>query len=142
VSKGGGTQFWNGTLAAGEKEGHWWLSRGVHRCSSSEMASLGVPRLLLRSKEPWRGIIEVVGVPRRHRRSSHVAQLQAWLISFTSRPNPLPFRSFHPLGTILPESCTNHHDQRESLRRGHRQRGGLNLRSFCVLYHGILIQSA
>jgi hypothetical protein len=48
-------------LAAGE-EGHWWLSCGVHRCNSSEMVSLGVPWLLLRSKEPQRGIIKVAGV--------------------------------------------------------------------------------
>jgi hypothetical protein len=111
-------------LAAGEEEGHLWLSRGVHRCSGSEMVSLSVPRLLLHSKEPRRSKIEVIGAPRRHRRSGHVAQLQARLISFTLRPNPLPFRSFHPPGTIMPESCMNHRDQRESLRRGHRQRGG------------------
>jgi hypothetical protein len=49
-------------LAAGEEEGHWWLSRGVHRCSGSEMVSLGMPRLLPRSKEPRCGIIEVAGV--------------------------------------------------------------------------------
>jgi hypothetical protein len=58
------------------------------------MASLGVPRLLLRGKELRRGIIEVAGVPRRHRRSDHVTQLQAQVISFTLRPNPLPREIF------------------------------------------------
>jgi hypothetical protein len=57
----------------------------------------GIPRLLLRSKEPQRGIIEVVGVPRRYRRSGHVALLQAQVISFTPRPNPLLFQSVPPV---------------------------------------------
>jgi hypothetical protein len=61
-----------------------------------KMASPGAPRLLLHGKEPLCGVTEVAGVPRRHRRSGHVAWLLARLISFTPRPNPLPFRSFHP----------------------------------------------
>jgi hypothetical protein len=67
-----------------------------------EMVSPGVPQLLLRGKELWHGIIGVAGVPRRHRQSDHIARLQARLISFTPRPNPLPSRSFHPPGNILP----------------------------------------
>jgi hypothetical protein len=54
-----------------------------------DMASPSMPRLLLRGKELRHGVIEVTGVPRRHRRSGHVAWLQAQLISFTPRPNPL-----------------------------------------------------
>jgi hypothetical protein len=130
VFKSGGSQFWNDALAAGERGGHWWLSRGARRCNGSKVVSLGMLRLLPCGKELRRGISEVTGVPRRHRRSDHVVRLQARLISFTPRPNLLPFWSFHPPGTILPESCTNHRDQRGSLRRGHRRRGGLNLRSF------------
>jgi hypothetical protein len=118
-------------LAAREDEGHWWLSRGVHRCSGSEMVCLGVPRLLLRSKEPRCGIIEVAGVSK----TTLAVRPRRTAIDAMDKLHPAtksaPLRSFHPPGTILPESSTNRHDQRESLRRGHRQRGGLNLRSFC-----------
>jgi hypothetical protein len=62
VFKSGGLQFWNGALAVGEEEDHWWLNRGVHRCSGSERVSLGVPPLLPRSEESRRGITEVAGV--------------------------------------------------------------------------------
>jgi hypothetical protein len=56
---------------------HWWPRRGASRCNGFEMASPGMPRLLLRGKGLWRGVIEVARVPRRHRRSGHVARLQA-----------------------------------------------------------------
>ena len=74
---------------------HWRPHRGASRCNSFEMASPGVPRLLLRGKGLRRGVIEVAGVPRRHRRSGHVARLQAQLISFTPRPSPLPREIFY-----------------------------------------------
>jgi hypothetical protein len=70
VFKSGGLQFWNGALAIGEEEDHWWRNRGVHLCSGSERVSLSVPRLLPRSEESLlprseesrRGIIEIAEV--------------------------------------------------------------------------------
>jgi hypothetical protein len=62
---------------------------------ASDMASPSMPRLLLRGKELLRGVIGVTEVPRRHRRSGHVARLQAQLISFTPRPNPLHREIFY-----------------------------------------------
>jgi hypothetical protein len=85
------------------------------------------PRLLQHGKGLWCGTFGVVGVPRRHRWSGHVARLQGRLISFIPRSNLLPCWSFHPPDAILPEFYTNHCDQRESLRGGHRRRGSLNL---------------
>jgi hypothetical protein len=73
-----------------DKTLYWRVRRGASRCNGSEMASPGVPRLLLRGKGLRRGVIEVVGVPRRHQRLGHVARLQAQSISFTPRPNPPP----------------------------------------------------
>jgi hypothetical protein len=92
-----------------------------------EVVNPDAPRLLHHGKGLRRGTFGVIGVPRRHRGSGHVARLQAQLISFNPRSNPLPCWSFHPPGTILPEFYTNHCNQRESLRGGCQWRGSLNL---------------
>jgi hypothetical protein len=104
--------------------------------TTSDMASPGVPRLLLRGKGIRRGVIEVAGVPRRHRRSGHVARLHAQLISFTSRPNPLHRKIFYsPYHYPL---CGKHKSRRSAwIRvRGHRRRGVMNLQifsSYCTM---------
>jgi hypothetical protein len=104
-----------------DKTLHWRVRRGTSRCNDSKMASLGVPRLLLRGKGLRRGVIEVAGVPRRHRRLGHVARLQAQSISFTPRPN-------HPPRDLLLAHCYPLRGKNKSprrtriLARAHRRR--------------------
>jgi hypothetical protein len=123
-----------------DKTLYWRVHRGASRCNGSEMASPGVPWLLLRSKGLRRGVIEVVGVPRRHRRLGHVACLQAQSISFTPRPNPPPPRSFTPppLSTARQARISP-----SELGSWHELTGDdtLNLAfGFRLLYHGLLHQ--
>jgi hypothetical protein len=130
VFKSGGLQFWNGALAVGEEEDHWWRNRGIHRCSGSERVSLGVPWLLPRSEESRRGIIEVAGVstttsavrPRR-KGYRHGDKL-------TLRPHLLPREIFYLPVDIHCVPGKNHGDRRKSGRADHRRRGGLNPRIF------------
>jgi hypothetical protein len=88
------------------------------------MASPGMPRLLLHGKGLRHGVIEVVGVPRRHRRLSHIARLQAQSITFTPRPNPPP----PPARDLLLPHRYPLRNKRESsqrtriLERAHRRR--------------------
>jgi hypothetical protein len=84
-----GSWIGRGVTHGCDKTLYWRPHRGASRCNSFKMASPGVPQLLLRGKGLRRGEIEVIGVPRRQWRSGHVARLQAQLISFTPRPNPL-----------------------------------------------------
>jgi hypothetical protein len=130
VFKSGGLQFWNGALAVGEEEDHWWRNRGVHRCSGLERVSLSVLRLLPRSEESRRGINEVAGVStttpavRPHRNSyRHGDKLPL-------RPHLLPREIFYLPVDIHCVPSTNHGDRRDSGRVDHRWRGGLNPRIF------------
>jgi hypothetical protein len=130
VFKGGGLQFWNGALAVGEEEDHWWRNRGVHQCSGSERVSLSVPRLLPRSEGSRRGIIEVTGVSTttpavRPRRNDYMHGDKLPL-----RPYLPPREIFHLPVNIHSMPGMNPGDRRKSGRVDHRRRGGLNPRIF------------
>jgi hypothetical protein len=126
VFKGGGLQFWNGALAVGEEEDHWWRNRGVHRCSGSERVSLSVTRLLPRREGSRRGIIEVTRVSTttpavRPRRKDY------------RHGDKLPLRPYLPLCEIFHVPVNIHSvpdmnpsDRHKSGRADHRRRGGLN----------------
>jgi hypothetical protein len=126
VFKSGGLQFWNGSLAVGEEEDHWWRNRGVHRCSGSERVSLSVPRLLPHSEESRRGIIEITRVSTttpavRPRRNGYRHGDKLPL-----RPHLLPRKIFYLLVDIHCVPDTNYGNRRKSGRADHRRRGGLN----------------
>jgi hypothetical protein len=127
-----GSWIGRGVTHGCDKTLYWRPHRGASRCNSFKMASPGVPQLLLRGKGLRRGEIEVIGVPRRQWRSGHVARLQAQLISFTPRPNPLPREIFYfPYHYPL----RGKHESRRSARiraRDHRRRGAMNMKIFSV----------
>jgi hypothetical protein len=113
-------------VVAREGRCHWCRNCGVHQCSGSERVSSSVPRLLPRSKESRRGIIEVAGVSTmtpavRPRRNGY------------RHGDKLPLRPYLPPREIfqLPVNIhsapdTNPGDRRKSGRVDHRRRGGLN----------------
>jgi hypothetical protein len=126
VFKSGGLQFWNGALAVGEEEDHWWRNRGVHRFSCSERVSLSVPRLLPCSEESLRGIIEIAGVSTttpavRPRRNGYMHGDKLPL-----RPHLLPHKIFYLPVDIHCVPDTNHGDRRKSRCADYMRRGGLN----------------
>jgi hypothetical protein len=141
--KGGGSWIWNGALAAGEEEGHWWLSRGVHRCSGSEIVILGVPRLLPRSNESRHGITKVAGVStttpavRPRRMATRVVDKLHPATQFAHHLIFSPSR-YYP--------ARIQHESSRSLwilaQRSPVVRGTESWDLFQLLYNGILIQSA
>jgi hypothetical protein len=129
--EGGGPWIWDGALAAGERGEHWWLYRGVHRCNSSKIVIMSVPRLLPRSNEPRRGVTEVTGVSTatpavRPRRTA-----TGTVVSFCREPIRVPTRSFYLPVNIHCVPSTNHGDRRESRRNVSGGEGDWILRSFC-----------
>jgi hypothetical protein len=142
-SGGDGSWIGVGAVGAGEGRGHWWRNRGVHRRSGSERVSSSVPRLLPRSKEPWRGITKVAGVSTmtpavwpHHNGYRHGDKLPL-------RPYLPPREIFHLPVNIHSVPGTNPGDRRKSERVDHRRRGGLNPGIFqwhCTMED--LIQSA
>jgi hypothetical protein len=104
-------------LAAGERGEHWWLSRDIHRCNSSKILILIVPRLLPYSNEPRRGITEVTRVSTatpavRPRRTA-----TGTVISFCRDQIRAPARSFYFPVDIYCVPGTNHGDRREFERK-------------------------
>jgi hypothetical protein len=117
-------------VAAGEGRGHWWRNRGVHRCSGSERVSLSVPRLLPRSEESRRGIIEVAGVSMMTPAVRPRCKGYRHGDKLSLRPYLPPHDIFHLPVNIHSVPDTNPGDRRNSERADHRQRGTLNLLIF------------